>query len=224
MGWNFPSTVFQMDLNRNSNMQPSVVMMESYCLVSGRIFRAFFGYCSLQTDKLCLVVFSIDRFTRFKQLIIQHTLLIPPKTEHYLRAMDIRLCRWFGWLAGFHIWFFALGVVVMDLIFITSNNPMQKWLLLVAFQQYFGHANPPLSLSSCGTQFSCFWMYPAAFKRFEMAAWVTPKDSASYSCVWQQSPSSNASTSSSSNLFGCPGRSSSSKRKSPLLNHANHFW
>ena len=37
-------------LNRNSNMGPSVVMMENYCLVSGRIFRAFFGYCSLQMD------------------------------------------------------------------------------------------------------------------------------------------------------------------------------
>ena len=46
----FPSTVFQIVLNRNSNMRPSVVMMTNYCLVSGRIFRAFFGYCSLQTD------------------------------------------------------------------------------------------------------------------------------------------------------------------------------
>ena len=26
-------------------------------------------------------------------------------------------------------------------------------------------------------------MYPAAFKRFEMAAWVTPKDYASSSCA-----------------------------------------
>ena len=34
----------------HSNMGPSVVMMENYCLVSGRIFRAFFGYFSLQTD------------------------------------------------------------------------------------------------------------------------------------------------------------------------------
>ena len=50
VGWNFPSTVFQIVLNRNSNTGPSVVMMENYCLVSGRIFRAFFGFCSLQTD------------------------------------------------------------------------------------------------------------------------------------------------------------------------------
>ena len=50
VGWNFLSTVFQIVLNRNSNMGPSVVMMENYCLVSGRIFRAFFGYCSLQAD------------------------------------------------------------------------------------------------------------------------------------------------------------------------------
>ena len=50
VGRNFPSTVFQIVLKRNSNMGPSVVMMENYCLVSGRIFRAFFGYCSLQTD------------------------------------------------------------------------------------------------------------------------------------------------------------------------------
>ena len=33
-------------------MGPSVVMMENYCLTSGRIFRALFGYCSLQTNKL----------------------------------------------------------------------------------------------------------------------------------------------------------------------------
>ena len=36
---NFPSTVFKIVLNRNSNMGPSVVMMENYCLVCGRIFR-----------------------------------------------------------------------------------------------------------------------------------------------------------------------------------------
>ena len=70
-----------------------------------------------------------------------HTLLIPPNTEHYLRAMDIRLCRWFCWLAGFHIWF-----VVMDPLFIASNNRMQKWLLFVAFQQNFGHAKPPFNV------------------------------------------------------------------------------
>ena len=32
------STVFQIVLDRNSKMGPSVVMMENYCLVSGRIF------------------------------------------------------------------------------------------------------------------------------------------------------------------------------------------
>ena len=93
-------------------MGPGVVMMENYCLVSGRIFRAFFSYCSLETDSLCSVAFSIDGFT----------LLIPPNTEHYLRAMDIRVCRWFGWLAGFHIWFFALGVVCMFGILERWNN------------------------------------------------------------------------------------------------------
>ena len=39
--WIFPSTVFQIVLNRNSNMGPSVVMIENYCLVSGRIFGRF---------------------------------------------------------------------------------------------------------------------------------------------------------------------------------------
>ena len=28
------------------------------------------------------------------------------------------------------------------------------------------HLSTSLDLSSCGTQFPCFWMYPAAFKRF----------------------------------------------------------
>ena len=32
VGWNFPSTVFQIVLNRNSDMGPSVVMMENYCV------------------------------------------------------------------------------------------------------------------------------------------------------------------------------------------------
>ena len=141
--------------------------------------------------------------------------------------MDIRLCCWFGWLAGFHIWFFALGVVVMDLFFITSNNPMQKWLLFAASSSISDMQNRlsmSRGLSSCGTQFPCFWMYPAAFKRFEMAAWVAHKDSASSSCVSQQSLSSNASSSSYSKFFSCPERSSSYKPKSPLLNRANHFW
>ena len=68
-------------------------------------------------------------------------------------AMDIRLCRWFGWLAGFLIWFFALMVVVMDPFFITSNNPMQKWLLFMAFQQHFGHAKPPFN----GSRLEFMW-------------------------------------------------------------------
>ena len=58
-----------------------------------------------------------------------------------------RLCRWFGWLAWFHISFFALGVVVIDPFFITTNNPMQKWLLFEAFQQHFGHSKPPFNVS-----------------------------------------------------------------------------
>ena len=37
VGLNLPSTVFQIVLNRNSNMGPSVVIMENYRLVSGRI-------------------------------------------------------------------------------------------------------------------------------------------------------------------------------------------
>ena len=67
-------------------------------------------------------------------------------------------------------------------------------------------------------------MYPAAFERFEMAAPVTPKDSTNSSCVWQQSSSSHGSSSSTSNFYGSPGRSSSSKPKLPVLNRANHFW
>ena len=58
--------------------------------------------------------------------------------------------------------------------------------------------------------------------RTETACWVTLNDSASSSCVWLWSSSSNASNSLSSNFFGYPERRLSSTLKSPSLKRRNH--
>ena len=59
--------------------------------------------------------------------------------------------------------------------------------------------------------------------RFEIAFWVTPKVSASFSWVWHEFWSNNASNSASSNFNGLPSRSLSLVSKSPLLKYRNQY-
>ena len=74
----------------------------------------------------------------------------------------------------------------------------------------------------CGTQLPCFWIIPRARKRLATVERSTSNDSASFSCVWDESWSSNASSSSSSNLFGCPVRSLFLISLSSFLKRLNH--
>lgn len=60
-----------------------------------------------------------NRFIRFAQLVEDHAVLVPPKTEWKLHAINIRLCEGFWWLA-------KLGVVVMDQLFIASHIAKHK--------------------------------------------------------------------------------------------------
>ena len=117
----------------------------NFCL--GRVWSHIPGVFRLLLSLNGLIVFGRVLHWWFHPVLAAHNTAHPSDPTKYLRAMDIRLCRWFGWLAGFHIWFFALGVVLMDPFFITSNNPMRKWLLFVAFQQHSGHAKLPFNVS-----------------------------------------------------------------------------
>ena len=74
-----------------------------------------------------------------------------------------------------------------------------------------------LSLNSCGNQFPAFWTSPRLCKRLLTAISITFNGSDNCLRVW----SSNASKSSSSNLFGFPERSLTLRSKSPLLNRLN---
>ena len=78
-----------------------------------------------------------------------------------------------------------------------------------------------LSLNSYRNQFPAFWTSPKLCKRLLTAISVTFNVWNNCLRVWEWSSSSNASKSSSSNVFGCPGRSLSSRSKSPLVNRLN---
>jgi len=62
-----------------------------------------------------------------------------------------------------------------------------------------------------------------ALNRTKTACWVTPNNSASSSCVWLWSSSSNAFNSLSSIFFGCPERGLSSTLKSSSLKRWNPY-
>ena len=74
-----------------------------------------------------------------------------------------------------------------------------------------------LDFNLYGTQFLCFWITPMGLRRFKMACWVTPNDSANSSSVWLKPSASNASISESSKIFSSLPPCRSSTPKSPLL-------
>lgn len=69
-----------------------------------------------------------------------------------------------------------------------------------------------------------FGSFPLILNDWKLLIEFTPNDSASCACVYDGSWSSNASNSSSWNLFTWPGRSLSSMSNSPLLRRANQRW
>lgn len=147
--------------------------------------------------------------------------MIPPNTVHYFGFKDIRLCCWFGYLLRFHIQVFPFRVVVMypctsfffsvQIAFLTCKIGVQRFLASIYMAPNF------LAYWSSWIR----WTYPAAFKHFAMAVCVTPKCSLllfgnNLHRVMPSVPHLEF-------FLPAGGCSSSSKSKSPLLNHANHF-
>ena len=94
---------------------------------------------------------------------------------------------------------------------------MQKTFSLLSLNQLFASEKSPFNVSRF--QFIrhpiFLFLNHSHGSQSETACWVTPNDSASSSCVWLWSSSSNASNSLSSNFFGCSERGLSSTLKSP---------
>ena len=78
----------------------------------------FLLQCSAQTHQLPLIPICCDGFTRFQQLIIHHTKLVPPNAEHNFGTVNIRSGRRRGGMSGYSPWFSALGVIVVDPFFV----------------------------------------------------------------------------------------------------------
>ena len=97
------------------------------------------------------------------------------------------------------------------------------WPFKVRFHHITRRLSMSLGFSWYGTHCPCLWMTPIAFKRLETVETSTLSSSAFISSVKQGFWSREASSSVSSNFFGCPGRSLSSRSKSPLLNQRNQF-
>lgn len=82
-------------------------------------------------------------------------------------------------------------------IFNHQLHTYEKRRFLLVFKQYFWHLKSSFNVSwlQFGTQFPRIWMYPVAFKHFKMVACVTPKNSASSSCVCSSMSSASSSLS-----------------------------
>jgi len=139
-----------------------------------RIFKTllpyFFLECSAQSH-LCSVESPSNGLVRFEQLIIHDTKVIPPNTQHEFFSMNIRLgCRCWS-MARWSPWFPLLWIIIVDPFFITSDCTMQKTLSFMPGKQHFNVKNRRstfLGFSSYGTQFTCFWIIPNDFKRYEI--------------------------------------------------------
>ena len=118
---------------------------KSLCRVNRHIPAVFPLMCG--SNQLSSVTLSRDRFIRFKQLIVDHTTLIPPNAEHKLGSMDIWLRRWCWWLAGLNPWLSPFGIVVVDPLFISSHNSIQKSLAFLSFKQLFTGEKTPFHVS-----------------------------------------------------------------------------
>ena len=157
--------------------------------------------------------------------MIDHTLLIPPNTEHRLPSIAIwscSRCRWYAWS---YPWSFTLRTLKIYPLFIASHNSVEKWLSFVSGEQHFasGFSVFPLSfIRFTWNPLSHLLHLPMAFERTETASRVTFNWSASRCCVWASSSSSDACNSLSRNFFGGLARSSFLASKLPLLNLLNH--
>jgi len=139
--------------------------------------------------------------------------------------MNVWLGRRCRCMTGISPWSFPPGIIVVD-PFLSSVTIRCKKFFRLCHWSNCSHVHKQRSMSFdfnlYGTQLPCFWVIPRARQRLATVERSTSNDSASFSCVWDESWSSNASSSSSSNLFGCPVRSLFLISLSSFLKRLNH--
>ena len=96
-----------------------------YSLVTFELFRALrpLLHRNLQS---CSMPIPYNGFTRFQQLIIYHTMLVPSNAEHNLGTVNIRPGRRCRGMSGHSPWFSALGIIVVDPFFVAGHNAIVK--------------------------------------------------------------------------------------------------
>ena len=90
-------------------------MLGDHFVVSRLVLWPFLLQCSGQTHQLRSILIPGDRFTRFHQLIIHHTELVPPNAERNLGTVNIRSGRQLGGISG---------IIVLNSFFVTGHNAM----------------------------------------------------------------------------------------------------
>ena len=115
---------FQACLNRSYDMWPSIVVLEDNFVVSFLVLWPCLLQCWDQTHQLRLIPIPYHGFTRFQQLIIDHTELVPPNSEPDLGIVKIRSARRRGSMTRHFPRFPALGIIVVDPFFIAGHNAL----------------------------------------------------------------------------------------------------
>lgn len=98
--------------------------------------------------------------------------LIPSNIEHKLRSMNIRLRRWWTWLARLYPCLLALGIIVLNPFLVGSDNWMQKTLPVLALEQLFTDEKLPFRVSRLQLmwrfpKFPTSWTIPVSLERRE---------------------------------------------------------
>ena len=128
-------------------MPPSIIMLEDNFFVSLLLMWPFLHQCSASTYQLRSIPIPYDGFTRFQQLIIHHTEMVPPNAEHNLGTVKIWSGRRRGGMSGHSPWCSALEIIVVDPLFVAGHNAIWKSLPLLSLKQLFTNKETPFNIS-----------------------------------------------------------------------------
>ena len=221
-----PSTIDSFTPFRHSQTHPQRCCLEDNFVVSLLVLWSFLIQCSAQTHQLRSIPIPCDGFTWFQQLIIHQTELVPSNVEENLGTVSIRSGHRRKACSGIPHDFLRLGLSqwthFSSLVTMRCENPF-RFCLRSSCLHAKKRRSTCLAFNPYETQFPYFWIILMALMRFEMTCWVTPNDSANYSCIWHESSASNASNSESAKKKFFPPLCRSSTLKLPLLKRWNHW-
>ena len=138
---------FHVCLDRSCDMLTSIFILKDNFIVSLLVLWPFLLQCSAQTHQRRSMPISCDGFTRFQQLIIHHTELVPPNVENNLSTVNIRSgCRR-GDMSRHSLWFSALEINCGGPIFCHQFGTSLQQVMppirnLRIFDLFHSHAGP----------------------------------------------------------------------------------